>query len=340
MTESFPSSGADDHPEVAEISAHGEGLLPPERATEVSAHLSSCALCADVQGSLEEIRAALGTLPGPVRMPEDVASRIDAALAAEALLDSTNRRTPPAKNAPAAAPLSAPVPAPSPDHETIRTPHTVSRETAKPDAVREGRGSSRRPPSRPGGGSGPGRAPRRRRLALTVAAACAALVVGGLMVPLLFDEGGGQEQAADSGTESDRGINAAELDTQVRELLDTPPGDTSKEEPSVEGSQKPGQPDAQENDGTDISPKASPTAPLGAESAVSVPTCVTEGIDRTEAPLAATRKTYEGIDSYLVVLPHTGNQQRVDAYVVDASCVDAASDDPGEILARETIARR
>ena len=336
MTESFPSSGADDHPEVAEISALGEGLLPPERATEVSAHLSSCSLCADVRGSLEEIRAALGTLPGPVRMPEDVASRIDAALAAEALLDSTNRGTSPAERAPDAAPI------PSPDRETVHTPHTVSRETVKPDAVRHRRGSSRRPPSHPAGGAGPGRAPRRRRLALTVAAACAALVVGGLMVPLLFNESGGQQQAADSGTESDRGINAAELDTQVRELLDTSPGDTSKEEPSVEGSQKPGQPDARENDGTDtdVSPKASPTAPLGAESAVSVPACVSEGIDRNEAQMSATLKTYEGIDSYVVVLPHAGNQQRVDAYVVDASCVDAASDEPGEIVARETIARR
>ncbi|MEU0100807.1 hypothetical protein ABZ174_20205, partial [Streptomyces sp. NPDC006267] len=73
------------HPEVSEISDLTEGLLPPSRAVEVRQHLARCDLCSEVQGSLEEIRGLLGTMPAPEPMPEDIAARIDAALAAEAL---------------------------------------------------------------------------------------------------------------------------------------------------------------------------------------------------------------------------------------------------------------
>ncbi|MFE9332143.1 anti-sigma factor family protein [Streptomyces sp. NPDC006925] len=74
----------DEHPEIDEISALGEGIVPAARRAELRAHLITCALCAEVSASLEEIRETLGTLPGPERMPQDVASRIDRALAAEA----------------------------------------------------------------------------------------------------------------------------------------------------------------------------------------------------------------------------------------------------------------
>ncbi|NEC16498.1 hypothetical protein G3I34_30370 [Streptomyces sp. SID8014] len=83
MTDATGDAG---HPDVAEISDLAEGLLAPPRSGEVRSHLDACALCADVRSSLEEIRGLLGTLPGPIRMPADVAGRIDAALAAEALL--------------------------------------------------------------------------------------------------------------------------------------------------------------------------------------------------------------------------------------------------------------
>ncbi|MFC8869628.1 anti-sigma factor family protein [Streptomyces sp. NPDC057148] len=77
------------HPDVAEISDLTEGLLPPSRTTDVRRHLETCELCADVYTSLEEIQGLLGTLPGPERMPDDVAARIEAALAAEAPLSAT-----------------------------------------------------------------------------------------------------------------------------------------------------------------------------------------------------------------------------------------------------------
>jgi anti-sigma factor RsiW len=81
------------HPDVAEISDLTEGLLPPSRTAEVRRHLDECELCADVHDSLEEIRGLLGTMPGPPRMPAEIASRIDAALAAEALLGATAPET-------------------------------------------------------------------------------------------------------------------------------------------------------------------------------------------------------------------------------------------------------
>lgn len=101
------------HPDVSEISDLAEGLLSPSRSAVVRLHLDACSLCADVRTSLEEIRGLLGTLPGPPRMPAEIAGRIDAALAAEALLDSrapdtaahVSRETPrsrPADTAPAA----------------------------------------------------------------------------------------------------------------------------------------------------------------------------------------------------------------------------------------------
>ncbi|MHC5259181.1 anti-sigma factor family protein [Streptomyces sp. UC4497] len=72
-----------EHPEVTEISELAEGLLPPTRTTAVQQHLDGCALCADVLASLEEIRSTLGAVSTPPRMPDEIASRIDAALAFE-----------------------------------------------------------------------------------------------------------------------------------------------------------------------------------------------------------------------------------------------------------------
>ncbi|MFD7799862.1 anti-sigma factor family protein, partial [Streptomyces anulatus] len=71
------------HPEVSEISDLTEGLLSPSRAAEVQQHIAGCDLCSEVRDSLEEIRDLLGTMPTPEPMPEDIAARIDAALAAE-----------------------------------------------------------------------------------------------------------------------------------------------------------------------------------------------------------------------------------------------------------------
>ncbi|MGW3829450.1 hypothetical protein ACWEAF_46785, partial [Streptomyces sp. NPDC005071] len=82
MTSTTDTAG---HPDVAEISDLTEDLLPPDRATDVRRHLEACELCADVLASLEEIRGLLGTFEDAPRMPADIAGRLDAALAAEAV---------------------------------------------------------------------------------------------------------------------------------------------------------------------------------------------------------------------------------------------------------------
>ncbi|MFD8661630.1 anti-sigma factor family protein, partial [Streptomyces globisporus] len=79
-----PTADTAQHPEVSEISDLTEGLLAPSRTAEVQQHLAQCDLCSEIRDSLEEIRGLLGTMPDPEPMPEDIAARIDAALAAEA----------------------------------------------------------------------------------------------------------------------------------------------------------------------------------------------------------------------------------------------------------------
>lgn len=74
-----------EHPDTAELSDFAEGLLPSTRTADVRQHLAGCELCADVYAALDEIQGLLGSLPAPAPMPDDVAARIDAALAAEPL---------------------------------------------------------------------------------------------------------------------------------------------------------------------------------------------------------------------------------------------------------------
>ncbi|MET8981632.1 hypothetical protein ABZX85_39170 [Streptomyces sp. NPDC004539] len=93
MTSTTDTTG---HPDIAELSDLTEGLLTPSRSAELRHHLDDCELCADTHASLEEIRSLLGTFAEPVTMPDDVASRIDAALAAEAASSApdVSRETP------------------------------------------------------------------------------------------------------------------------------------------------------------------------------------------------------------------------------------------------------
>ncbi|MFF7949181.1 anti-sigma factor family protein [Streptomyces griseorubiginosus] len=189
MTSSTDTAG---HPDVAEISDLTEGLLPDSRTADVRRHLDDCELCADVHASLEEIRGLLGTAPGPTRMPADVAGRIDAALAAEALLQAT---APDAVNAPA----------------PVESVH-VSRETSPT-------------PDRPSGharsaSTGPGRkerktGSRRRTAVLGAAFAVAALGLGSVLITSLNDgKTSDESQAAPSDT-----FSADTLKKQVSQLL-------------------------------------------------------------------------------------------------------------------------
>ncbi|WP_369156781.1 anti-sigma factor [Streptomyces sp. R02] len=296
-----------EHPDVAEISDLTEGLLPADRRDDIRRHLDGCELCADVHASLEEIRGLLGTVPGPPRMPADVAGRIDAALAAEALLHAT-----------------APVTDGEDENDTTRTtaadgaPLHVSRETSVP---------SDRPTGRPRSSTtGPGRKPRlrgrsRRAVALGAAFAVAALGLGSVVLSSL-NGGDGPDEEQRTTTAADT-FSEGKLEKQVNDLLARSPGQDK-------GARSP------HTFGMSDTPSANPrvlTKPA-------VPECVQEGIGRNDAALATEQGIYQGRTALLVVLPDASDATRVTAYIVDATCVGNASpSSTAKVLLEHSYAR-
>ncbi|KUL61376.1 anti-sigma factor family protein [Streptomyces sp. NRRL S-1521] len=312
MTATTDSAG---HPEVTEISDLTEGLLSPSRTSAVRRHLDGCELCADVYASLEEIRDTLGTLPEPPRMPADIAGRIDAALAAEAQLDSL---------APDGHALSSSdTGALEPSANASGTPSVVdvSRETSTPSTPGI---PADRPAGRPRAATGPGRAkpsrrPRRRTAVLGAVFTAAAIGLGSLLIQAVGDDEGttpsaGRHDAADS-------FSGERLKGRVADLLAENAGKESGHEKSEGGKQ---------SFGPRSSPESPEDAPMRA-TAVQVPECIQRGIgDRT--PLAAEEGSYEGKRAYLVVVPHDSDAAQVSAYVVDAACVGKSSPRTGKVL--------
>ncbi|MDT6986472.1 anti-sigma factor family protein [Streptomyces lusitanus] len=296
-----------EHPDVAEISDLTEGLLPADRRDAIRRHLDGCELCADVHASLEEIRGLLGTVPGPPRMPADVAGRIDAALAAEALLHAT-----------------APVADGEDENDTTRAPAAdgeplhVSRETSAP---------SDRPTGRPRSSTtGPGRKPRlrgrnRRAVALGAAFAVAALGLGSVVLSSL-NGGGGPDEEQRTTTAADT-FSEGKLQKQVTDLLArSPEQDKGARSPHTFGM----------SDTSSANPRVL-TKPA-------VPECVQEGIGRNDAALATEQGVYQGKTALLVVLPDASDATRVTAYIVDATCVGNASpSSTAKVLLEHSYAR-
>ncbi|MGP2442738.1 anti-sigma factor family protein [Streptomyces sp. JW3] len=303
------------HPDVAEISDLAEGLLPPSRTTDVRRHLDACALCADVYASLKEIRGLLGTLPGPPRMPDDVAGRIDAALAAEALLAATAPET------------ADPAPAVTTPVQLDSRPH-VSHETSTP------------PPDRPAGRAassttGPGRkerkegtrSGRRRIAALGAVFAVAALGLGSAIVSSL-DSG---DSPGDPGQPSALADTFSEkkLGTEISGLLaDDQPGHSTKTS-SAQSTQSAQSFSVESGTGAENHVFTQPT----------VPACVRQGIGRDDAALATEEGIYQGRKVLLVVLPHAADTGKVTAYLVETACVTQPSLGAGQVLLQDSYAR-
>ncbi|WP_156727813.1 hypothetical protein [Streptomyces apocyni] len=321
---------AAEHPEVSELSDLTEDLLSPSRAVDVRHHLDGCALCADVHGSLEEIRGLLGTLPGPPRMPADISGRIDAALAAEALLNAT---------APGAT-------APEATRTAQGTAPRVSRETqAAPPRAASGSASSSsdgapsRPTGHPRAAHGPGRqrpGPRRHRRTVATAALSAVATVAVIGLGALLLQPGGRDTRQDVGAQASGQAESAagkesfsgnDLGDQVAALLAQGRGLDMDSAPSTASGF------STESGGR------SPNSPMR-ESGPEVPECVQRGIGRADTPLAAERGTYEGTKAYLVVLTHVSDASHVSAYVVDASCANQGSTSKGEVLLNRSYPRR
>ncbi|MGW7494688.1 anti-sigma factor family protein [Streptomyces luteogriseus] len=294
------------HPDVAEISDLAEGLLPPARTTELRRHLDDCELCADVYSSLEEIRGLLGTLPGPPRMPADVAGRIDAALAAEALL---NAGGPEAVESP----------------EPVSAPGSLSEDAAGAHVSRETSTSPDRPAGRPRSSTtGPGRKSRtrigRRRIAvLGTVFTVAALGLGSVLLSSLGDNKPPHDTAGERQTTAADTFSEGKLQEQVTGLL---------AENKTKG-------------GGSRTPFGAATAPGSNQPKllreVVVPGCVRDGIGRDDAALATENGTYQGKKAMLVLLPDAADATRVTAYIVDATCVDhGASTAVGKVLLKRS----
>ncbi|MFJ9894050.1 anti-sigma factor family protein [Streptomyces sp. NPDC091280] len=315
MTSTTDTAG---HPDVAEISDLTEGLLQPSRASEVRRHLDECELCADVHDSLEEIRGLLGTMPGPPRMPAEVASRIDAALAAEALLGAT---------APEA--LAAPT--------LVSASRSVAGEDIATHVSRETSPLADRPSGRAHAATGPGRrgqsrSGRRGRIVLGAVFTAAVLGAGSLFLQSSLSDHKTSDTAQGNPTSAADTFSKGKLESEVADLLST----KTATRQGV-GTGKPWNAETVPEDGTKSSAKTPQTLiqPSG-----TIPNCIRQGINRSdEDVLGAKKGTYNGNAAYLVVLPDASDSTRVTAYVVDATCVSRQTSTPGKVLLTRSYAR-
>jgi hypothetical protein len=292
-----------EHPDVVEISDLTEGLLPPARTADVRRHLNDCALCADVHASLEEIRGLLGTMPGPPRMPADVAGRIDAALAAEALLQATA----PDAEEPLGAALAA---ADDQTHVPRETSTPTDRPTGRPRTATTGPGRKGRL-----------RGGRRRGAVLGTVFTVAALGIGSVLLSSMNDDQGSGDDRQTTATDT---FAAGKLEKKVTELL-------AKSRQEDGGSRTP-RTFGMESENGAARPKVLKQP--------AVPGCVREGIGRNDAALATEKGTYKGKEALLVVLPDVSDDTRVTAYIVEATCVDnPSSDTTAKVLLKHSYTR-
>ena len=81
MTSERPTTPPGDHLDLDQLADHDEGLLTPGETAAADAHLTSCPDCQQRRADIRSTRELLATVPAEP-MPDSVATRIDAALAA------------------------------------------------------------------------------------------------------------------------------------------------------------------------------------------------------------------------------------------------------------------
>lgn len=317
MTSTTDTTG---HPDVDEIADLTEGLLAPSRSADVRRHVDGCEMCADVRASLEEINGLLGSLPEPSPMPDDVARRIDAALAAEAEATTGAPAAPAAAEvaeAPDAAEAGEPVDAPASVAPSDELAH-VSRETAV--AADRPAGRARTSTTGPGRGDRKDRrrGGRRKVAVLSAVLTAAALGLGSVLVASLTDSGGPGDTALGEQTSAADTFSQSTLEQQVADLLATAEGPRTSVgilgEPS------------------NASPKI--------KSEPVVPPCVRQGLKQSDEAVAVDEGIYQGKDALLVVLPDASDTTRVTAYLMDATCVKDPSVGAAQVLLENSYTRR
>lgn len=327
MTSTTDTAG---HPDVTEISDFTEGLLPPSRTADVRRHLDECELCADVHASLEEIRGLLGTLPGPPRMPADVAGRIDAALAAEALLNASAPE-PTTEDRDAAG-------------EPVATPHLTSEAHSGTSGAPVSRETSTAP-DRPAGrarvsSTGPGRknhndrtdrrdgrdrrrAGRRRAAVLGAVLSVAVLGLGSVLWTSLTGSEPGTTAQERQTTAADT-FSEGRLKTQVADLL-------AEQQGSRKGSRSPDR-------HVETTP-GSGQPRVFQQPTVEVPPCVQQGIGHEGEALATEEGIYKGTDALLVVLADASDPARVTVFIVESTCVKEPAAGTAKVLLKQSYPR-
>ncbi|QMU79889.1 hypothetical protein GXW83_33510 [Streptacidiphilus sp. PB12-B1b] len=302
---SDPALDSSGHPDVDTLADYTEDLLGPEATAELSAHLAACADCRETCDALEEVRTLLGGTDAPP-MPDDIARRIDAALAEEAALRTADSappelRTPAAASQPPAGPRR---PGSAPDRPAAHSGSTG------PAGRRPGRGRSRRL--------------RRAALWASSLAVCGLIVTAALNLHPA-DTGSTSSSKAAAGRSAQispqsapgfTSFSDADLPAQIQSLLQAPPS------PGAVG--------------------AHPQAVNSGErsSSAGIPSCALQAVNRPgEQPLAVGRGSYHGLAVYALVYPDAADPAHwTDAYLVNAGCV-IPSGATSSVLVHRTVPR-
>ncbi|WP_405012322.1 hypothetical protein [Kitasatospora sp. NBC_01539] len=305
MTPHTPSAAEPAHPDIDAIADLAEGLTDPAAEPALRAHLAACASCADTLAALSDVQDLLGAVDTPP-MPDDVARRIDTALAAA--------RTP-----------AAPAPEPT---EAGRTAVDGHGRHAVPTTSGPGSasGPASGPAARPGPG-GPGRRGRGRRRAVLAAVAGVALGLGALLVPLTArttDGGstadsaarpaaGAQKPDTKAGTDFDEATLADRIGQLVRSATSSPAA------AGPDASTAPGAPGLQAPEGT----------PPGG-SATAAPPCAAALTGREPGALVtAAPGSYHASPVTALVYAVPGQDASLDVYLITPDCAA-----PGILLHR------
>lgn len=147
--------------------------------------------------------------------------------------------------------------------------------------------------------------------------------LGALLVSSLTGGTSGTTAQQHQSTASDT-FSEARLPQQVDRLL-------AQQLKSDDGSRTPHSFGADSRTGTE--------GPRVFRSQATVPDCVRQGIGRDDAALATEDGVFEGKDTLLVVLPGASDSRRVDAYLMDATCVAHPSAGTAKVLLKKSYTR-
>lgn len=297
--------GADPHPDTETLACLAEDLLTPAEATLVRSHLAGCAHCQRAQLRVVELSATVTELlaSAPTEaMPNLVADRLDAALAALDAADGSRSDAAPVADPVAADPVTPELATVLPLNRARPRRRGLLLVVAASTLVIAGAAAGLS--TMTGGGTPQAQAPPNPRPAATQGAPTR-------------PPGGGQFASALPYRLSSSGYSYEpdEFGMAVDKLLATgaPTGDGT-------------------GSGT-IGPKTDPGggSPRAGQATPSVPACVLDAPRRTDQPLAVDFGSFQGQRVAVLAYADRANKDRVRAFVVAVGC--------GGVLFEQDVAR-